>query len=244
MSDKIGIKVSKNGPFEVYGNIPLSEGIIETDKEGYPLEIKKTKDFPLKEKYCLCRCGCSKNKPFCDASHSDINFNGKETASNEKYIRQAEIIEGDDLILMDAFSFCSGAGFCNAREGNTWDLTLDSKNKESKNLAVKQACQCPSGRLVALDKEKKVFSVSSNPNHKSKEFDDKKTKKPIEPNFEPSIMVLHEPWKKVISSLWVRGKIPIESSEGKKYEIRNRVTLCRCGKSANKPFCDGAHRTG
>ena len=34
---------------------------------------------------------------------------------------------------------------------------------------------------------------------------------------------------------------PIESADGKKYEIRNRVTLCRCGKSNNKPFCDGNH---
>jgi len=39
----------------------------------------------------------------------------------------------------------------------------------------------------------------------------------------------------------VRGGIPVESSEGQVYEIRNRVTLCRCGKSYNKPFCDGSH---
>ncbi|HET8688843.1 MAG TPA: CDGSH iron-sulfur domain-containing protein [Methanosarcina sp.] len=39
----------------------------------------------------------------------------------------------------------------------------------------------------------------------------------------------------------MRGGIPIESADGKQYEIRNRVTLCRCGKSRNKPFCDGSH---
>jgi CDGSH-type Zn-finger protein len=39
----------------------------------------------------------------------------------------------------------------------------------------------------------------------------------------------------------VRGEIPIQSADGKIYRIRNRVTLCRCGKSLNKPFCDSSH---
>ena len=33
----------------------------------------------------------------------------------------------------------------------------------------------------------------------------------------------------------------MESADGTTYEIRNRVTLCRCGASQNKPFCDGSH---
>ncbi|HLK60126.1 MAG TPA: CDGSH iron-sulfur domain-containing protein, partial [Chthonomonadaceae bacterium] len=41
--------------------------------------------------------------------------------------------------------------------------------------------------------------------------------------------------------LWVTGKITIERSDGKTVEIRNRMTLCRCGHSKNKPFCDGSH---
>ena len=28
---------------------------------------------------------------------------------------------------------------------------------------------------------------------------------------------------------------------GHTWEVRNRVTLCRCGHSGNKPFCDGTH---
>jgi len=30
-------------------------------------------------------------------------------------------------------------------------------------------------------------------------------------------------------------------ADGRAYEVRNRVSLCRCGKSKNKPFCDGSH---
>ncbi|HSJ52250.1 MAG TPA: CDGSH iron-sulfur domain-containing protein, partial [Anaerolineae bacterium] len=43
--------------------------------------------------------------------------------------------------------------------------------------------------------------------------------------------------------LWVTGGISIERADGKFFEARNRVTLCCCGLSKNKPLCDGAHRT-
>ena len=41
--------------------------------------------------------------------------------------------------------------------------------------------------------------------------------------------------------LWVTGGIPIRRADGTFLETRNRVTLCRCGQSKNKPFCDGTH---
>ena len=41
--------------------------------------------------------------------------------------------------------------------------------------------------------------------------------------------------------LWVTGGIPVEVA-GASLETRNRVTLCRCGASANKPLCDGTHK--
>ena len=45
----------------------------------------------------------------------------------------------------------------------------------------------------------------------------------------------------VSGPIWVRGGIPVVAADGHAYEIRNRVTLCRCGASSNKPFCDGSH---
>ena len=33
----------------------------------------------------------------------------------------------------------------------------------------------------------------------------------------------------------------VVGADGKAYEVRNRMTLCRCGESSNKPFCDGTH---
>lgn len=45
------------------------------------------------------------------------------------------------------------------------------------------------------------------------------------------------------SALWVTGGIPILRADGQPWETRNRVMLCRCGHSGNKPLCDGTHRS-
>jgi CDGSH-type Zn-finger protein len=33
----------------------------------------------------------------------------------------------------------------------------------------------------------------------------------------------------------------VYGDDGRMYEVRNRMMLCRCGASENKPFCDGSH---
>ena len=38
----------------------------------------------------------------------------------------------------------------------------------------------------------------------------------------------------------VRGEVKIIHKDGRE-ELRKNVALCRCGQSASKPFCDGAH---
>ena len=41
---------------------------------------------------------------------------------------------------------------------------------------------------------------------------------------------------------WVTGSVEVVRADGKPFERRHRVELCRCGQSAKKPLCDGAHR--
>ena len=72
---------------------------------------------------------------------------------------------------------------------------------------------------------------------------DKKTGKPIEPKLEPAITIIEDPQANVSGPIGLKGGIELESSDGTNYEARNRMTLCRCGKSKNKPFCDASHRT-
>jgi len=42
--------------------------------------------------------------------------------------------------------------------------------------------------------------------------------------------------------LIARGKIRVETSQGKQLTEDDEVFLCRCGESGNKPYCDGAHK--
>jgi CDGSH-type Zn-finger protein len=46
-------------------------------------------------------------------------------------------------------------------------------------------------------------------------------------------------------SLRVEGEFEIVDQEGRAFGLagRTRVTLCRCGQSGNKPFCDSTHKT-
>jgi CDGSH-type Zn-finger protein len=216
--NKYKIKVTADGPYLVTGGVPLLEASMKIDAEGQCHGWKEGKKYPAQVSYALCRCGKSKTPPFCDGAHIQAKFDGNETAGRETYLEQAMEIPGPGLRLTDAEEFCATARFCH-RAGGTWELTKQSSDPEARQKAIEEACDCPSGRLVAWDAKGKA----------------------IEPVFEPSIALVRDTQARKMGPMWVRGGIPIESADGTTYEIRNRVTLCRCGKSSNKPFCDGSH---
>jgi CDGSH-type Zn-finger protein len=216
---KFEITVCKNGPYLVSGGVPLLQKIIQYDVKSDSCQWEEGKTFPQQETYTLCRCGESRNKPFCDGTHLTIKFRGKETASHTVYRDNAVTLDGPELKLTDAELLCASARFCH-RAGGIWNILRTSDNPQHKKIAIEEAADCPSGRLIVYDKT---------------------TGKPIEPPFEPSIALIEDPYIKTMGPLWVRGGIPVISADGKSYEIRNRITLCRCGKSRNKPFCDSSH---
>jgi CDGSH-type Zn-finger protein len=215
---QVKIKIIEHGPYEVSGGIPLEEDIIVLDKDGTPYEWRTGKKLLTGETYSLCRCGQSKNPPFCDGTHSHIRFDGTETASKEPFLEEAKDIPGPGLDLKDAPGLCIHAGFCDRAFG-IWTLVDNSDAPGAKKIAIEEAGDCPSGRLVVFEKDGRE----------------------IEPEFTPAIGLVVDPEYEGYGALWVRGYVPVESSDGTTYEVRNRVTLCRCGKSANMPFCDGTH---
>jgi CDGSH-type Zn-finger protein len=60
--DEVTITVRASGPYKIVGPVTI------VDAEGVPFEIPEGKAI------ALCRCGQSRTKPFCDASHKSTAF--------------------------------------------------------------------------------------------------------------------------------------------------------------------------
>jgi CDGSH-type Zn-finger protein len=222
MSDtslQVRVTVKKDGPYVVTGSVPLGTKIIGVDAAGESVQWNDGDAHPSAETYALCRCGQSGNKPFCDGTHTKINFDGTETATREPFANQAKIFDGPTHQLKDVGALCASARFCDPN-GQVWNQI--SRTDQPKILAqfVRQVSNCPSGRLVAWDKV---------------------TGAAVEPQLPISIALVEDPQQQCSGPLWLRGGIAVIAADGFTYEVRNRVTLCRCGVSQNKPFCDGAH---
>ena len=210
------IRILKDGPYVVSGCVPLSEKVIVPKGGGYVYEDGDP--LPQQATYSLCRCGRTKTPPFCDGSHIASHFDGTETACKTDYHQRAARISGDGIDLLDD-GRCAFARFCHRDSGDAWELAEDSESEFHHAEAIIAANECPAGRLTAVEKDGTEH----------------------EPDYLPAIEILQDPEERVSAGTFVKGGIPIESADGTVYEIRNRVVLCRCGMSGNKPFCDSRH---
>jgi CDGSH-type Zn-finger protein len=213
------VVISKDGPYLVTGSPPLSRQTIITDSDGGSEKWQEGETFAVQKNYALCRCGQSKNKPFCDGTHTKIGFDGTETASREPYSEQANVIDGPMMLLSDAESLCAFGRFCDTH-GGVWNLVARTDEATIRATVLRQPKNCPAGRLVAWDKA---------------------TGKPVEHHLPISIGLVEDPEQQCSGPIWLRGGIAVVSADGFEYEVRNRITLCRCGQSRNKPLCDGTH---
>lgn len=218
MSD-FTIKVGRDGPYAVSAGVPLAKGTIGANGEGDSTAWVPGEAIPVERAYFLCRCGQSANKPFCDGSHARAGFDGAETAGHAAYADVAREIDGPITALTDAEALCAFARFCD-RDGQVWNTVAGAGTDQAQAAFAAQVGQCPSGRLVAWDR---------------------RTGQALEPDLPPSIMLVEDPQQGVSGPIWVRGGVTVIDAEGVAYEVRNRLTLCRCGASSNKPFCDGSH---
>ncbi|MGH8975203.1 MAG: CDGSH iron-sulfur domain-containing protein, partial [Acidimicrobiia bacterium] len=165
--------------------------------------------------YLLCRCGGSASKPFCDGTHSRNGFDGTETADTDPRSARVKTYEGTGIVVQDDRSICEHAGFCGNRITNVWKMVADTADTRVRAQVVAMVERCPSGALT--------YALAPGAPD-------------VEPDLAPKVNVVAD------GPLWLTGAIPVESSRGGTLETRNRVTLCRCGGSANKPHCDGTHK--
>ena len=203
---EISIKLLDNGPLRLS---------VSGDEESYDNVLYDNKNRPIKirKNSILCRCGKSKQQPFCDGVHRMCGFKSENTLEEEIIQRY----EGKEINIVFNRSICAGAGTCvrnfpaiykNASED--WIYPDEASVEEVK----KSVRQCPSGALSyevvgADDKEDayKGYKVS---------------------------VVKNGP-------LNVVGNIALHVDKWSTNANPQKYSLCRCGASENKPFCDYTH---
>lgn len=212
--DAVSVEVTEDGPYIVRGLPVVRTAQVETE---YGEPIAWEPDAPLQHGPVirLCRCGRSSAKPFCDDSHEREAFDGTEVADRGSYEDRRYPYEGTGLTLDDDVLLCTQAGYCGDRFENVWAMIERSSDPEVRERIRQMTALCPSGRIRTRPPGAE----------------------PDEPDLPPSVAAITD------GPLWVRGGVAVRAADGGTYEVRNRQTLCRCGSSRNKPFCDGSHKT-
>ena len=202
---KVEIKLLPNGPLRL--SVDTEEKTTENilfDSQGKPISIRKNS--------IICRCGKSKQQPFCDGVHKICNFDSSNTLDEEiiqKY-------EGKEITIIFNRSICAGAGECvrnfpkiykNASEN--WIFPDEGSIEEVKKSIEK----CPSGAL-------------------SYEFQNGNSKENYEVN---KITIIKN------GPMNILGKVTLHVDKWSTNANPQKYSLCRCGASQNKPFCDYTH---
>lgn len=164
----------------------------------------------------LCRCGGSNNMPFCDGTHAKINFSGEKERTPGK--GSEKVYMGSEIIIFFNAKLCAHMGRCTklsnvfSKEAKPWI----NPNGDSIENIILTITHCPSGALsYQLIGEQTVT------------------------NFSQKIKIS----TKKGGPLCVEGSVEITDVLNSDAELSSteHYTLCRCGKSKNKPFCDGTH---
>lgn len=169
--------------------------------------------LPTQPVVALCRCGGSANKPFCDGTHQRNGFSGANLASAPA-VRTDYRVPG--IAIHDNRALCAHAGRCT--DGLACVFKYGSEpwiDPAGASVAaiVQTIRQCPSGALTyTLDVPEAAPPVGS-----------------------PSIEVTKNGPYAVAAGVALAGPATGQAGVGERY------TLCRCGGSKNKPFCDGSH---
>jgi CDGSH-type Zn-finger protein len=162
----------------------------------------------------LCRCGASKTKPFCDSSHIRIGFSGDRRADRSP----DGVVDycGASVVVHFNRLQCSASERCAKALPQVFcegRKPWIQPDQADAQAIIDVVRRCPSGAL------RYTWQEQSGPNDANP----------------PSIRIArHGPYE-------VQG-FDLDVDTWCEGASRERFTLCRCGGSKNKPFCDGTHR--
>lgn len=201
--------------------LPLPNGpyYLINDMEPKIVEnLQNSKGEPLSSiaGVALCRCGESKNKPFCDGTHSVIGFSSENSADVKKDRRISYF--GKKITVHDNRMICSHAAHCVENLPTVFKLKtkpwINTDGDEMQSV-IDTVRKCPSGALS--------YSIDN------VEYRDQERK--------PMLTVSKNGPYLITGGIELIGDTHFAEGSSKEH-----YTLCRCGASANKPFCDGGHR--
>lgn len=213
--------------------LPLPNGPYYLINDMEPKVVENLKNFkgePLSTTVgiALCRCGKSNRKPFCDGTHSIIGFSSQNVNLNENDTNKLTIKNkrrdyvGKEITIHDNRKICSHAKECVNNLPSVFKLGskpwIDSDGSKMQDI-INTVRKCPSGALS--------YSIDGI------EYRDPKEQR------DPILTVLKNGPYYITGGIDLIGE-NIEFGEGASKE---HYTLCRCGTSENKPFCDGTHTT-
>src|ERR1700675_574203 len=213
--DSREIRILSDGPYVVRGGVPLARTEQVETEFGEPVDWAPLEPIETDDPdhYRLCRGGRSKTKPFCDDSHEE-GFDGTEIADRAPRTTRMDTYVGVGVVMTDDRSLCTMAGYCGDRFTKVWQMIRRTDDPQVLERLKQMVGLCPSGSLAWAPGNGE---------------DD------VEPAYEPSVLICKD------GPILIRGGVQVVAADGWSYEIRNRVALCRCGQSDNKPFCDGTH---
>jgi len=161
----------------------------------------------------LCRCGGSANKPFCDGTHGINGFTDKRIADDSRN-RRVNFV-GMHITIHDNRGICAHAGICTDRLKSVFRMRQEpwiDPNGASTEEIIATIKECPSGALS--------YSIEA-VEHRDHAR-------------EPMVTITNDGPYAIAGGIELIG---VTFGDGASKE---HYTLCRCGASKSKPFCDGS----
>ena len=193
------------------------------------LQNSKGKPLSTIRGVAICRCGASNNKPFCDGTHGKIGFSSENRIiANSNHNGSEHIVKhkrknyvGKEITIHDNRRICSHAAECVNNLSSVFKLNSRpwiNPDSASTEEIIDTIRKCPSGALS--------YSINDI------EYRDQDERR-------PTVVVSKDGPYLVTGNIDLIGD-NIKWSDGVSKE---HYTLCRCGASNYKPFCDGMHNT-